>query len=155
MDEDESGITITLTRAINEVPIAYSPAPAQIILGYGVAKNYDGYRMLWKPEQGFVAIYPGKEDPRNSEKPGPELIIRFREDLAREAAGNPDLGQYLARNPTLMKDDRSSTYRDSCKMPPDRFARASPAGDLPLPHAFKAPHPAKPDTTPDPKKRIR
>ena len=138
--EEEEGIRITLTQSAGPA-LVYSLSPAEVIPGVGVAKTYDGYRMVWGPNKGFVAIFPG-DDERNSSKPEPGLIIKFREDLKGEAAGNIALGAYLTRNSEEIAKSNSISWKESHVMPPDRFARSAhfgASGDLPPPAAFRKP----------------
>ncbi len=139
-------VEVTLTGA--SASMEYSIGPAEVLIGGGVAKSYDGYRMLWKPEEGFVAIFQGK-DQRNSAKPESGLITEFRNDLIREAADNVELGAYLGKFPRVKTDNKSTSWDAAMKMPQDKFGPGRRSiSDLPFPAAFHKPIVVAPSSDP-------
>jgi len=73
-----------------------------------IAKNYDGYRMMWENGRGFSMVEHESEDgPTRRAEPGPERINAFREDAKRAAQTDPVVQRFLKANRSFLMDSRT------------------------------------------------
>lgn len=127
-----------------EFLVTYTPERAEV---YGeihhVMKNYDGYRMVWSPDFGFGIFY-SNSNPRNGSRPEQMQVDAFKKDLRGEAAGQPELNDFLRQHPGFQTDNRMVSPHEMGGDTNEREDRVCAGNTLPLPLMFRQPSDAKP-----------